>query len=106
MSLTIGVLGYNDKLTEQMLHYVVECDTENQTEIFNRNYIRTYEGTEYRALLRHDNWRGYKFDQIILVDDSRWMIFDKRFDDINILKSYNLLMSCVPEEYQILKLEW
>ena len=46
--------------------------------------------------------RGYKIDQILLCDDYRKEIYQKRADDIRFIKDYCMNITCIPEEFQII----
>lgn len=46
--------------------------------------------------------RGYKIDQILLVDDGRKEIYDKRYEDIKFVQNYCMNITCIPKEFQII----
>ena len=49
--------------------------------------------------------RGYRLDQIILADDSRKQIYDKRYDDIKFIFDNCMMITCIPEEFRIMYLD-
>lgn len=46
--------------------------------------------------------RGYKIDQILLCDDNRKEIYQKRGDDIRFIQDYCMYITCIPEEFRII----
>ena len=67
-------------------------------EFKNGTIVRTFETLSQSR-------RGYKIDQILLVDDKRRMIYQKREDDIRFIQEYCMYITCVPEEFQIIYMD-
>ena len=64
------------------------------------------DGTKITAVGYEENWcRSYKFDQLILFDDDRWLIDINKYEKINRIIIGTMYMSTVPDEYQILRYE-
>lgn len=107
--LHIGVLGYSYDLSIKQLREIVNNDMTSKPKRITRNNIIMEDGTKFTVIPSSTDWinwiKGYKFDQLLLVDDNRWMIFNKHYDLIEYLKG-RLSISFVPEEFKILKYEW
>jgi len=105
MKLHIAVLGYNYKLSCRALYEVAENDIDSKPKIRKKDTIIMEDGTKYTALPTNiDRVRGYHFDQLIIADDSRWMIFKECGEILNYL-GYRLGASYVPEEFKTQKYE-
>ena len=65
------------------------------------------DGTKYTAISSNSiSSFGFRIDQLIIVDDSRWKIFGKLWELIDYTTNYCLNTSCVPEEFQVQKYEY
>lgn len=108
-SLKIGFMAYNAKLTHDLFKWF--CKN-------NENLITKYDISKYKAEAKFKDgtrvfailttpykpfWRGVRMDQLILCDDERWEIYHERHNDIYNLKEYNMSVSNIPEEFQILE---
>ncbi|MGJ0847439.1 hypothetical protein ACR77J_12180 [Tissierella praeacuta] len=104
----LAFLGYNNKLTKYGLgqflrnnaEQILKADMATLTAYFK-------DGTKIKGLIGVDDRRlgGYRFDQLILFDDDRWLIRFDREEDIRIIKVLTMFDSNVPEEFQILEYE-
>lgn len=103
--LNIAIVGYNQELSCRALWTIVDNDRNSKFAVRKRDSVAMEDNTKYRAVSKEEQVRGYNVDQIIIVDDYRWKIFDKQWELIDYLKS-RLVTSCVPEEFQIQKYEW
>jgi len=104
----IAFLGYNAKLTNYGFRQFLENNREQIRAVYFESLIIILkDGTRLKAIpivdVRHLG--GYRFDQLILFDDERWLIEWKRSEDIRIIKALTMQLSNVPEEFQILKYE-
>lgn len=107
--LHIAFLGYNRELGRTGMKKFAE-DNQVLIEKFNQGYfdneIKLKDGTIITLIHNHiDYFRGNKFDQLILFDDDRWMIFSENFQTIRYVREYLMKMSNVPEEFQLLLYE-
>lgn len=104
----LAFLGYNAKLTKYGIRQFVDNNIEQVTQFdTKRNIVYLKDGTMIKGLICSDDrsLRGYRFDQLILFDDDRWMIDFMREEEIRIIKALTMQLSNVPEEFQILKYE-
>lgn len=104
----IALLGYNVKLTRYGIRQFVDNNIEQVTQFdTSRNIVYLKDGTMIKGLICSDDrsLRGYRFDQLLLFDDNRWLIELEREEDIWIIKALTMQLSNVPEEFQILKYE-
>ena len=63
------------------------------------------DGTRYFIFPTFNHVRGHCIDQLIIVDDFRWMVYEQQYELIDWIK-YRMMHSCVPEEFQIQKYEY
>lgn len=104
----IAFMGYNSKLTNYGFRQFFENNREQVRAVYFESLIIILkDGTKLKAIPSVDerSLRGYRFDQLILFDDDRWMIDFMREEDIRIIKALTMQLSNVPEEFQILKYE-
>lgn len=104
----LAFLGYNAKLTKYGLGQFLRNNAGQILKADMRTLIAIFkDGTRVKAIPSADegNLRGYKFDQLILFDDERWLIERDRVEDIRTIKFLTMHLSNVPEEFQILKYE-
>ena len=106
--LNIAVVAYNYDLSCKAIRELVESDMGSKPKHIRKNEILMEDGTRYKAFHNAIDTRGklIDVDQIILVDDSRWMVYIQQYEIIDYLISQLHLYSRVPEEFQILKYEW
>ena len=103
----IAFLGYNAKLTDTFFREFVENNNDEIEKVTMREYGDSVaffkDGTVVRTFstLSHCR-RGYKIDQILLCDDYRKEIYQKRGDDIRFIQDYCMYITCIPEEFQII----
>jgi len=71
-----------------------------------KDNIEMNDGTRYKAFSNYNNTRGHWIDQIIIVDDYKWKVYDQQEELISWLKYRLGCVSCVPEEFQIQEYEW
>ncbi len=107
-ALNIGILGYNNKLSEYGFKQIIENNKEQVKKISKNKRIALLEdGTQLETIL-NTCWhtlQGRRFDQLILFDDNRWLIYYYRDEDIYNIKKFTMMLSNVPEEFQILNYE-
>jgi len=64
------------------------------------------DGTRYKSFPTYNHARGHSIDQIIIVDDNRWEVYQQQAELIDWLKYRLECTSCVPEEFQIQEFEY
>ncbi len=104
----IALMGYNSKLTKYGFRQFFENNREQVRAVYFESLIIILkDGTRLKAITIVDerSLGGYRFDQLILFDDERWLIEFDRAEDIRIIKELTMQLSNVPEEFQILKYE-
>lgn len=104
----IAFLGYNAKLTEYGLRQFAENNQENIIAISLINKTILFkDGTRIKGITIVDNRSldGCRFDQLILFDDSRWLIRWDRAEDIHRILKWAMRLSNIPEKFQILEYE-
>jgi len=109
----IGVLGYDYPLTLKALQEIAENDMDSKPRHIRQTEVTMEDDTIYFALSGSlkaimEKTRGMKLDQIIIVDDFRWNIYQKRYDEIQFLKvklSENR-QSLIPYGVRVLQYEW
>lgn len=106
MGLSIAVVSFNFELSCKAIKEIAENDMDSKIKIVRRDEILMEDGTRYKAFLTYNHARGCRVDQIILVDDSKWYVYNQQYELIDFLKYRLYCTSCVPEEFQIQKYEW
>jgi hypothetical protein len=105
----IALLGYNSDLSRKGLKQFAENNKEQVEKLRWNTYdceLYLKDGTRIKAVGYGDNWlHGYKFDQLILFDDDRWLIETEKYNRIREIIDHTMYMSNVPEEFQILHYE-
>jgi hypothetical protein len=100
--LQIAFLGYNVELTDRFLHEFMEI---NAAEVFvysrAKHAVVMRDGTRIWAIrgIEERSLHGWRFDQFIIADDSRKMIYDHRAKEIEILRRQTV-RSIVPPEFR------
>lgn len=102
--LSIAFMGYNFVLTEKLIRRFCE---DNQVSVFSHSEKRVIlnDGTRIVPVWPSRVWQGldgYRFDQLILADDERRMIYETYSREISFIACHYLLHSWVPPEFQIL----
>lgn len=105
--LEIAFMGYNDQITKIAF---IQFERDNSEEIAEhgrtrREYLRLKDGTRITKItpgMIYFGADGYRFDQLILADDSRKEIYSARWREISLLVETAMYRSCVPERYKIL----
>jgi len=102
----IGFLGYTSDLSKYGLKQFYENNIEHVEKFkFNSCDCELYlkDGTRIKAITYGERFlHGYKFDQLMLFDDNRWLIMDKRYKEIHEIQESTMYMSNVPDDYQVL----
>ena len=104
----LALLGYNAKLTKEGFGQFLRNNAEQISKADMKSLTALFkDGTRIKGLICSDDrsLRGYRFDQLLLFDDNRWLIELEREEDIWIIKALTMQLSNVPEEFQILKYE-
>lgn len=108
-NITIAFLTYNAELLDREFRKFADTNKNEIVRYINNKCchpeIRFRDGTRvigFREI--HDNCRGYKIDQILLCDDSRKIIYGKRYKEMKFLKDFCMNITCIPEEFQIMYL--
>jgi hypothetical protein len=103
--LMIAFMGYTAELTRREIWRFCEENRDSILTITERRVIlmdKTRIIPIRPTLLKSSSaYIGYHFDQLILADDSRKMIYETYSNEIGLLISQYMSRSCVPEEYQI-----
>lgn len=101
--LRLGFVGYNARLTDNMFNRFAR-DNQEQVEWFNTERILMKDGTVvFKVLLSNERiFHGMYFDQLILADDERKMIYWHLGKEIQKIREDSMRRSCVPEDYKIL----
>ncbi len=103
--LNIAVVAFNYVLALRACKVLADNDTDTKIKRKCKEYIEMEDGTRYKHFSNYNNARGHKIDQIILVDDFRWDIYQEQFELIDYLKS-KVSVSCVPDEFLIQQYEY
>ena len=101
--LEIAFMGWDARLTARTFDDFAR-DNREQVARKGPDRLILYDGTRITAFPPSRVRRffdGYRFDQLILADDSRELIRGHCWEEIEIIR-HNMIFSCVPEEYQIL----
>lgn len=96
----IAFLGYTSELSRYGLKQFAENNIE-QVEKRTRDVLYLKDGTKITAIGYGENWcRGYKFDQLILFDDDRWLIKENKIKEIYKIEEGTMYMTNVPSYFQ------
>lgn len=102
--LQIAFMGYNAELTDRFLHEFAEINAA-EVSVYSRGKraIVMRDGTRIWAIWPHEieerSLHGWHFDQFIIADDSRKMIYDHCAKEIEILR-VQTARSIVPPEFR------
>jgi len=105
----IAFLGYTSELSRYGLKQFYENNIE-QVEKFRINAydceLHLKDGTTIKVITYSERYlHGYKFDQLMLFDDSRWLIMDKKYKEIHEIQESTMYMTNVPYDYRLLLYE-
>lgn len=111
MQLNLGLLGYTTELSHKGLAQLARNNSEQVLKCdIKQGYLKLKDGTHVKAL--HTNLgmldmqlRGWWLDQLILFDDSRWLICSDKCELIHEIRGYLDNRSRVPAEFQIIEYE-
>lgn len=103
--LNIAIVAFNYELSKRALWEIANNDTNSKIKVRTKDYIIMEDGTKYKIFPTYNHVRGHCIDQLIIVDDDRWEVYNQQHELIDWIK-YRMFMSCVPEEFQIQEYEW
>lgn len=104
--LNVAVVAFNFDLSCKALRVLAENDQDSKIKRMQKDVILMEDGTKYRSFPTYNHTRGHIVDQVIIVDDCRWKVYNQQSELINWLKYRMDCVSCVPEEFQIQEYEW
>ena len=104
--LSIAVVAYNFELSCKAIKILAKNDANSKPKIIYKDKIIMNDNTRYQAFPTYNHARDCWIDQIILVDDFRWHVYDQQYELIDWLKLRLYCTSNVPEEFQIQRYEW
>ena len=100
MDLKLAFIGYDRKQTH---HFFKELYCENKQQVarvdFGNGLLVFYDGTVIRRIDSIESCCGRRFDQIIIADDWRKMIYATRADELTALELCSMC-SPVPEDFR------
>lgn len=102
--LSIAFMGYNSVLTEKFIRRFCEDNRESVLSYSEKRVILN-DGTRIIPVWPSRVWRGldgHRFDQLILADDERKMIYETYAREISFIACHYMLHSWVSPEFQIL----
>jgi len=100
----IGIIGYNYDQSKQALKEIVENDESACRSMSSWGAVM-FDKTRYFIIEDSRGLRGFRFDQLVIVDDNRWNVYDKR-NDLILDAILSLAGSCVPNEFLVLEYEY
>ncbi len=105
--LMVAVVAYNYELSCKAIRMLAENDMDSKIKQVRMGYgqILMEDGTIYKAFPTYNHVRGHCIDQLIIVDDPRWMVYDNQYELLDWIDN-RMYMSCVPEEFLVQKYEW
>ena len=86
MGLSIAVVSFNFDLSCKAIRDIAENDMNSKIKIARRDEIIMEDDTRYKAFSTYNHVRGHCIDQLILVDDSRWIVYDQQYELIDWVK--------------------
>lgn len=105
MRLTVAVVAYNYDLSCKAVWQLANNDKDSKIKYKHKNEIIMEDCTRYITFPTYNHVRGHCIDQLIIVDDYRWEVYQEQAELIDWIK-HRMFMSCVPEELQIQRYEW
>ena len=104
--LEIAFMGYDAQQTKAAFQrFARDNQEEIRTDLLKMGLLTLKDGTRITAITPGTAGSGicaYKYDQLILADDSRKRIYSARWREISLFLQTAMDRSCVPEEYKIL----
>ena len=104
--LEIAFMGYNTPQTQAAFQQFARDNQEEiRTDLLKMGLLTLKDGTRITEITPGTAGRGireYKYDQLILADDSRKKIYSARWREISLFLQTAMDRACVPEEYKIL----
>lgn len=104
--LRIAVIGYNYEQTRMALESFILNNKEDIIDIKKyRSTVVLIDRTELSIVNDITDIVGNNYDQLMVCDDYRWNVFEKKELLINAVVSSMKYYSCVPEEFQVMRYE-
>lgn len=103
-TLHVAVVGFNYHLSKIALREIAEADSTKNKKVTDK-YIEKTDGTIYRVFSNPDRVRGYMIDQLIVVDDFHWDIYNEQRELIKQIR-FAMCRSCVPDQLQVQRYEY
>lgn len=104
--LEIAFMGYDAQQTKAAFQQFARDNQEEiRTDLLKMGLLTLKDGTRITEITPGTAGRGireYKYDQLILADDSRKRIYSARWREISLFLQTAMDRSCVPEAYKIL----
>ena len=104
--LEIAFMGYNTPQTQAAFQQFARDNQEEiRTDLLKMGLLTLKDGTRITEITPGTAGRGireYKYDQLILADDSRKKIYSARWREISLFLQTAMDCSRVPEDYKIL----
>ena len=104
--LEIAFMGYNTPQTQAAFQQFARDNQEEiRTDLLKMGLLTLKDGTRITEITPWTAGRGireYKYDQLILADDSRKKIYSARWREISLFLQTAMDCSRVPEDYKIL----
>lgn len=104
--LEIAFMGYDTQQTKAAFQrFARDNQEEIRTDLLKMGLLTLKDGTRITAITPGTAGSGicaYKYDQLILADDSRKRIYSARWREISLFLQTAMDRSCVPERYKIL----
>lgn len=104
--LEIAFMGYNTPQTQAAFQQFARDNQEEiRTDLSKMGLLTLKDGTRITEIFPRTAGRGireYKYDQLILADDSRKKIYSARWREISLFLQTAMDCSRVPEDYKIL----
>ena len=104
--LEIAFMGYNTPQTQAAFQQFARDNQEEiRTDLLKMGLLTLKDGTRITEITPGTAGRGireYKYDQLILADDSRKKIYSARWREIRLFLQTAMDCSRVPEDYKIL----
>lgn len=104
MGIKVAILCFNNNLSYRVLQEIVKNDVLSKPIKVMKDQVLMEDGTRY-IIIPSSPFRGIRLDQLIIVDDSRWMILDECEEFINYCIKPCLANSNVPDDFLIQKYE-
>ena len=104
--LEIAFMGYDTQQTKAAFQrFARDNQEEIRTDLLKMGLLTLKDGTRITAITPGTAGSAicaYKYDQLILADDSRKRIYSARWREISLFLQTAMDRSCVPGEYKIL----